>query len=111
MEDLLALAGEAGGLIRHETAALGGANGLAEIGLAAGAELALAALGGVKRDDVVAWGNLGNALTDGLNNTASLVAQDRREETLGVYRTLVSLPPTFIFSYRSRRVCRRPCGN
>ncbi len=51
--DRLALIGKAAGAVRHQAFALGGAHGLAEVGLAGCAEFALAAFGGVQRDDVV----------------------------------------------------------
>ena len=45
MIDGLAILGEAGGAVRHQPLALGGADLLAQVGLAGFAELALAALG------------------------------------------------------------------
>ncbi|KAG1248519.1 hypothetical protein G6F68_013765 [Rhizopus microsporus] len=50
----LAVVAEAAGAVGHHALALGGAHLLAEVGLAGQAELALAALGRVERDDVVA---------------------------------------------------------
>src|SRR5690606_16723595 len=51
--DRLTVVGEAAGAVRHHALALGGAHGGAQVGLAALAEQALPALGGVQRNDVV----------------------------------------------------------
>ncbi|KDC21494.1 hypothetical protein AZ20_1779, partial [Bordetella bronchiseptica E014] len=55
MEQGLAVDREARGAVRHQALALGGADGLAQVGLARQAELALAALGRVERNDMVAF--------------------------------------------------------
>ena len=49
VEEILALALEARGAVRHDTLSLGGSDLAAEVGLAGLAELALAALGGADR--------------------------------------------------------------
>ncbi|MNE63235.1 hypothetical protein D3C80_1585750 [compost metagenome] len=84
MVDRLALVGEPRGAVGHQPFALGGAYGLAQVGLAGGAELALAALGGVQRDHVIADGNRGHALTDGFDNGTAFMAKDRREDAFRV---------------------------
>src|SRR6185436_13806889 len=53
---------------------------LAEIGLAAGAVVALAALGCVERDHVIADRNAGHARTDLAHDAGALMPQDRRKE-------------------------------
>src|SRR5690606_8234128 len=60
--DRLAVVGEARGAVGHHALALGGAHGHAQVGVAALAEQALAALGGVERDHVVARLHAGHAL-------------------------------------------------
>ncbi|MNG95414.1 hypothetical protein D3C79_544500 [compost metagenome] len=84
VEQLLTFVGEARGAVRHQALALGGANGLAQVGLAGTAELALAALWGVERDHVIADGNRGHALTDGFDNGTAFMAKDRREDAFRV---------------------------
>ncbi|MNZ60314.1 hypothetical protein D3C78_783820 [compost metagenome] len=84
MEQLLAFVGEARGAVRHQALALGGADGLAQVGLAREAELALAAFRGVQRDDVVTDGDRGDALAYRLDDRATFVAEDRREDALRV---------------------------
>jgi len=98
VEDLLALAGEASGAIRHQSltlqinhnvlpldkrqscrfnkgeAHLSGTDDGAEVGLVALAELAVEALWDVEGDDVVTNSNIGHTLSNALHNTASLVA-------------------------------------
>ncbi len=51
----------------------------AQVGLARGAELALAALGNVQRDDVVPHLDRGHPLANGLHHTPALMAQDAGE--------------------------------
>src|SRR5690606_26672088 len=82
--DRLALVAEAGGAVRHQALALSGAHRAAEVGLAGGAELALAALGGIQRDHVVAHRYRGHALADRLDDAATLVAEDAGEDAFGV---------------------------
>ncbi|MCY1437867.1 hypothetical protein D9M71_540450 [compost metagenome] len=84
MVDRLAVVGEAGGAVRHQALALGGAHRAAQVGLAGGAELALAALGGIQRDHVVADLQGGDALAHRLDDAAALVAEDAREHAFGV---------------------------
>ena len=84
VEDRLALVGETAGAVGHQALALGGAHGLAEVGLAGQAEFALAALGGVERDDMVAHLQGGHALAHRFDDTATFVAQDAREHPLGI---------------------------
>lgn len=99
MQQVLALCLEAGGAVRHLALALGCADLAAEICLAGLAELAFLTLGGTvqvstareKASGVVLKGNhvvtglhVCDALTDGLDDTGALVAQDDRESSLWV---------------------------
>jgi hypothetical protein len=82
--DGLAVLGEAGGAVRHQALALGGADLLAQVGLAGFAELALAAFRGVERDHVVAHLDAGDALADGLDDAAPFMAQDAGEDAFRI---------------------------
>lgn len=82
--DLLALALEPLGPVRHLALALRRTHRAAEVGLAGLAELALLALGGVEGNDVVSDLDVVDALADRLDDAAPLVAQDDRERALGV---------------------------
>jgi ornithine cyclodeaminase/alanine dehydrogenase-like protein (mu-crystallin family) len=79
VEDGLAVLAEAAGAVGHQALALGGADGLAQVGLARQAELALAAFRrvagsrGRRRDR-------GDAFADGLDDAAALMAEDGRED-------------------------------
>lgn len=84
MVELLSLAGKARGAVRHDALALGSANGTAEVGLSALAELALAALSGVEGDNMVADLDVVDVGANRLDNTTALVAEDDRELALGV---------------------------
>lgn len=104
VEQILALASESRGAIRHQTLALGGSDLATEVGLAGLAELALlafwCAIGEARlvdatteramrgslleSDDVVADLDVGDALTNGLNDTSTLVSEDDGKSTLGV---------------------------
>jgi hypothetical protein len=53
VKDRLAATSEARGTVGHQTFALCHTDGLAQVGLAAGAELALATLGSVQRNHVI----------------------------------------------------------
>src|SRR5690606_27821213 len=72
------------GAVRHEPLALGGADGGAQVGLAAEAGLALPALRRVERDDVVAGRHAGDAGADLEDHAGALVAEDDREQALRV---------------------------
>lgn len=84
MEQLLALVREARGAVRHQALALGSAYGLAQVGLAREAELALAAFRGVQRDHMVAHGHRGHALAYRFDDRAAFMAEDRREDAFRV---------------------------
>ncbi len=84
MKDLLAVAGEPGGAVGHQPLALRGANGLAQIGLAGPAEAALAALGRVQGDDVIAGAEPGDTRSDLLDDTAALMPEDGGENAFRV---------------------------
>lgn len=84
VEELFTLAAEALGLVWHDTLTLGGTNGLAEVGLAGLAELALTALGSVEEDDRVALLDVVDALADGLDDTGAFVTENGGEGTFGI---------------------------
>lgn len=102
MQEVLALALEARGAIRHYALALCSANLAAQVGLSGLAELALLAFGGavlvsmrpdiesntvidvLESNDIVADLHVGDALTNGLNNTSTFVTEDDGESTLGI---------------------------
>merc|ERR1711939_67725 len=63
---------------------LGRSDGSAKVGLAALAELALFALGGVERDDMVSDLDIGDALTDAFDDTAALVSKNAWKLALAV---------------------------
>uniref|UniRef100_A0A0N5A603 LigA n=1 Tax=Parastrongyloides trichosuri TaxID=131310 RepID=A0A0N5A603_PARTI len=84
MEKRLALVGKARGAVGHQALALRGPDRGAQVGLAALAELALAAFRRVQRDDVVADGQRGHARPHLDHHARALMAQDRGEETLAV---------------------------
>ena len=77
---------EAGGAIGHDALTLGAADFGAQVGLGAHAEDAVGplALRRVPGDDRVADRHRGDALADRLDDRRRLVAEDRREEALGV---------------------------
>ena len=82
--DLLSAQREAAGAVRHEALALRGADRGAQVRLARQARLALPALGRVERDHVVALLERGHARADVDHDARALVAEDRREQALGV---------------------------
>ncbi|MNZ69825.1 hypothetical protein D3C78_881400 [compost metagenome] len=84
MENRLAFVGETRSAVRHQALALGGTNGLAEVGLARLAELALATFRGIQRDHVITRRDRGHTLADGFDNGSAFVTQDRREDAFRV---------------------------
>ncbi|MNJ24367.1 hypothetical protein D3C77_187820 [compost metagenome] len=84
MEQLLTFVGEARGAIRHQPFALGGANGLAQVGLAGAAEFALAAFGGVQRDHMIADCDRRDALAHRFDDRTAFMAEDRWEDAFRV---------------------------
>eukprot|EP00166_Cyanidium_caldarium_P005565 ctg_6843.g463 len=76
VENRLALVGKTRGAVRHQALALGGANGLAEVGLARQAEFALAAFRGVQRDHMVTHSHRGHALAHRLNHRTAFMTED-----------------------------------
>jgi hypothetical protein len=70
--------------VGHQPFALRRTHLLAQVGLARAAELALAALGGVKRNHVVAGHERGHAGADLDDDAGPLVAEHHREQDLGV---------------------------
>ena len=85
MVDGLAVVGKARRAIGHHALALGGAHGSTQVGLAALAEQALTALGGVQRNHVVTGLDAGHAFAHFHHNASALVAQHHREQALGVF--------------------------
>lgn len=83
--DGLAIFREAGGAVRHQPLALGGADLLAEVGLAGFAEFALAALGSVERDHVIADFDAGDPFADGFDDAAPLVAENAGEDPFRIF--------------------------
>ncbi|MOA37441.1 hypothetical protein D3C78_1590310 [compost metagenome] len=84
MEQRLAFIGKTRGAIGHQAFALGGPDGLAEVGLAREAEFALPTFSGVERDHVVADLQRRHAFADGLDDTAALMPQHRGENAFGI---------------------------
>ncbi len=80
----LAVVGEARGAVGHQALALRFANRDAQVGLAGQAELALAALGGVERNDVIARLDAGDALADLDDDARALMAENDRENALRI---------------------------
>ena len=81
----ISIVGKARRAVRHQALALRRPDGLAKIGLARRAEIALATFRRVQRDHVVPDGDRRNALADFFDDGAALVAEDRRENSLGVF--------------------------
>jgi len=84
VEQLLAFVREASGAVRHQALALGGTDGLAQVGLAREAELALAAFGRIQRDHVIAHRHRGHALAHCFDDRTAFMTQDRREDAFRV---------------------------
>ena len=84
VKDRLAVEAEAAGGVGHQALALRAADQLAQVGLAREAELALAALGRVERDDVVALLEGGHAGPDVDHDAGAFMAEDRREHAFRV---------------------------
>jgi len=85
MQQLFALALEAAGAVGHDAFALGGADLATQVGLAALAELALAALGRVEGNNVVAGRDVGDARADRFDDAGALVAEDDGEGAFRVF--------------------------
>ena len=84
MGDRLAVAREPAGAVRHQALALGGADGDAEIGLAAEAVFALPAFRRVERNDVIALLQRGHTLADIHHHARTLMAEDGGENAFRV---------------------------
>ena len=82
--DLLAADREAAGAIGHHALALRRADRGAEIGLARQARFALPAFRRVERDDVVTLLERCHSRADIYDDSRTLVAEDHREEPLGI---------------------------
>src|SRR5690606_13610417 len=79
VENGLAAFGETAGAIGHQALALGDPDRLAQVGLAGLTELALAALRGVERNDMIAGFDRGHARAHFLHHRATFVTQNSRE--------------------------------
>jgi hypothetical protein len=84
MVQFLPVEREARGAIGHDTLALRGTDGGAQIGLARQTRRALPAFRRVERDDVVPFLDAGHARPDIDDDAGAFVAEDGREQTLGV---------------------------
>ncbi len=82
--DRLAVVAEPRGAVGHHALALGGAHGHAQVGLAALAEQAFAAFGGVQRNHVVARLHAGHAFAALDHDAGALMAQHGREQALRI---------------------------
>ena len=80
----LAVHGEAAGAVGHQALALGGTHGLAQVGLAAEAELALATLGGVQRNHMVPGLQAGDPFAHFLDDARAFVAKDGGEDAFRI---------------------------
>ncbi len=83
--DGLAVVREPRCAVGHQALALGRTNRLAQVGLARGAEAALAAFGRVQGNNVIADGDGGDARTHLLDDCAAFVPEDRRKDTFRVF--------------------------
>ncbi len=81
----LAVQREARSAIGHQALALGGAHGATQVGLAREAEFALAALGGIQRDHMIARLQAGHARPDRFDNPGAFMPQHRRKQPLRVF--------------------------
>ncbi len=76
--------GEAGGPVGHQTLALGHADGLAQVGLAGRAEIALAAFRRVQRNHMVAGRQPFHLAAHLFHDGATFMSQDGRKQALRV---------------------------
>ncbi len=84
MKDGFAVERKARGAIGHQTFALRATDGLAQIGLARAAELALAAFRRVQRNHMIAHRHRSNTGADFHHDAAAFVAEDGRENAFRV---------------------------
>src|SRR5690606_31982889 len=75
---------ETRGAVGHEAFTLGSTNRHTQVGFAGFAEQALATLGGVQRDDMVAGLDAGYPLANLYNNARAFVTQHGGENTFGI---------------------------
>ncbi len=80
-----AVQGKAAGAVRHQALALGGAHRLAQIGLAAEAEFALATLGGIERNHMVAGFQAGHTFAHFLHDTGALMAENGGKDPFRIF--------------------------
>ena len=85
MEDGFAADRHAAFAVGHQSLTLGGADGRAQIGLAAETGLALATFGNVERDDVVADFEALHVFTHFHHHAGAFVAKHAGEESFGVF--------------------------
>src|SRR3546814_10271809 len=84
MEDRLALVRKARRAVGHQPLALRRADRGAKVGLARQAAFALAAFGGIERDDMVARLHAGHARADLAHHARTLMPQHARKDALAV---------------------------
>ncbi len=84
VEQRLAVEREPAAAVRHQPLALGGANGLAQVGLGVQAVFALAAFGRVERDHMIAGRHRGHPRADLDHHARALVAEDGGKQPLGI---------------------------
>ena len=85
MEDLPTVHGESRCVVGHQPLSLGDPDSLAEICLSRRAEIAFAAFGRVKGDNMIAWLEVRYACTHLLDDGATFVAQNGRENSFRVF--------------------------
>jgi hypothetical protein len=81
----LSLASETRSSVGHESLTLSNSDDAAEVGLARFAEFAVAALGHIQGDYVVAWSDASDSLANALNDARSFVTKNDGEDGLGVF--------------------------
>ena len=81
---LLAFIGEAAGTVRHDALALGAPDGGAEVGFTRETGRACAAFGRIKRYDVIADGDAGDAAAHLDHDACAFMSEDGWKETFGV---------------------------
>ena len=85
MENGFTVFGKTAGPVRHQPLALCCPDGLAQVGLTRLAETALPAFRGIQGNDVIARLYAGNTRSCFLNDSTAFVAEDRRENTFGIF--------------------------
>src|SRR5665213_2017025 len=84
VKDIVAVAAEAAGAVRHEPFALRRANGGAEVGTARQTGFALPAFRRVERNDMVAGLDRGDAVADLAHDARAFMSENRREDAFRI---------------------------